>query len=225
MQPQVPLIQNTVNDLVNSCQEMVEFRFPKTTWVRWMNEGIMDLYDILFIEAEALLTRPEGQDYFELPADYKQMYMIGTLKEDEWHYTPRGKRICYLRHEKLEPMVWDVASKKPWDYIYANSKSNGTYNIFNGHLIINEYGGRTINIKYFRKPKFMDGVNGTTDIDIPNEYIEAVKLYACAQAMRAEDETERYNLYLGSYNTKKAELLQYSHRYRPERKLYWKIRR
>ena len=81
MQPQVPLAQNTVNDIVNSCQEMVEFKLPKTVWVRFLNEGIMDLYDILFIEAEALLTREEGVGYFKLPDDYKQMYITEYLSK------------------------------------------------------------------------------------------------------------------------------------------------
>lgn len=225
MQPQVPLIQNTINDLVNSCQEMVEFRLPKTVWTRWLNEGIMDLYDILFIEAEAILTRPEGQEYFELPDDYKQMYMIGKIQEPFLDYVPEGRKRCYLRHRDYEPMVWDIASKKPYDYIFANATSDGTYSIFDGKLVINAYSGLTVSIKYFRKPEFLDAVDIESSIDVPNEYIEPIKLYACAQAMKAEDETERYNLFLSSYNAKKNMLLNYANRYRPERKLYWKVRR
>ena len=197
MQPQVPLIQNSIDDIVNSCQEMVEFKLPKVVWTRWLNEGIMDLYDVLYIEAEAILTKETDKEYFELPDDFKQMYMIGTLS-DEDDYVPEGNSKCYLWHENREPIIWDIASKKPWDYIFANAESNGTYSIFEGKLIINNYNGHTVNIKYFRKPKFLAAVNGKEDIDIPNEYIEAVKLYACAQAMRAEDETDRYNTFLSS---------------------------
>ena len=197
MQPQVPLIQNSIDDIVNSCQEMVEFKLPKVVWTRWLNEGIMDLYDVLYIEAEAILTKETDKEYFELPDDFKQMYMIGTLS-DEDDYVPEGNSKCYLWHENREPIIWDIASKKPWDYIFANAESNGTYSIFEGKLIINNYNGHTVNIKYFRKPKFLAAVNGKEDIDIPNDYIEAVKLYACAQAMRAEDETDRYNTFLSS---------------------------
>lgn len=224
MQPQVPLIQNKLDDIVNSCQDMIEFKLPKVVWTRWLNEGIMDLYDVLYIEADAILTREDGVEYFELPNDFKQMYMIGTLSDDE-DYMPEGNKRCYLWQDDREPMVWDIASKKPWDYKFANAVSDGTYSIFDGKLIINGYTGHTINIKYFRKPKFLAAVNGQDDIDIPNEYIEAVKLYACAQAMKAEDETDRYNLFLSSYKSKKDMLYKYGNRYRPERKLYWKVRR
>lgn len=223
MQPQVPLAQNTVNDIVNSCQEMVEFKLPKTVWVRFLNEGIMDLYDILFIEAEALLTREEGVGYFKLPDDYKQMYMIGLVTGDD-SGIPGGNK-CYIYNKDEEPLIWDIASKKTYDYIYANADSNGTYSIFDGKLTINGYTGKAINIKYFRKPKFLDGTDIVSEIDVPNECIEAVKLYACAQAMKAEDETDRYNLFLSSYKSKKDLLYQYANRYRPERKLRWKVRR
>lgn len=209
MQPQMPLIQNTLDDIINSCQDMVEFRLPKVTWTRWLNEGIMDLYDILFIESTKTLTREEGQNYFILPDDFKQMYIIELVEAND----------------NKEPQSWDVGSKKVYDYIYANSVSNGTYNIFDGKLTINGYEGKEINIKYFRKPKFLAAINGTENIDIPNEYIEAVKLYACAQAMKAEDETDRYNIFLSSYKSKKETLYNYANRYRPERKLYWKVRR
>lgn len=224
MQPQVPLIQNRLDDIVNSCQEMVEFKLPKVVWTRWLNEGIMDLYDVLYIEATAILTRDNDKDYFELPDDFKQMYMIGTLSDEE-DYMPDGDKKYYLQHKEKEPIIWDVASTKTWDYIFANAESNGTYNIFDGKLVINGYTGHTISIKYFRKPKFLAAINGNEEIDIPNEYIEAVKLYACTQAMKAEDETDRYNIFLSSYKSKKDMLYKYGNRYRPERKLYWKVRR
>lgn len=289
MQPQVNLIQNTVDDLVNSCQEMVEFRLPKTVWTRFLNEGLMDLYDVTFIEAEALLVRPEGQDYFILPDDFKQMYSVGLLAGDDLKYVPvastesHGQDIhthenridveivedldiivgedgitieeaipvetpvvkdeqgndlsnkiipvqavnrVYLKHDGYEPLIWDIASRKHYDYIYANSVSNGTYSIFNGQLYINNYDGLTLDIKYFRKPAFLAAIEGVAKpIDIPNEYIEAVKLYACAQAMKAEDETDRYNLYYAQYRKKKEELGVLANRYRPSRQLYWKVRR
>lgn len=209
MQPQVPLTQNTLDDLVNSCQEMVEFRLPKTVWTRFMNEGIMDLYDIIFIEAEKKLTRPEGQEYFDLPDDFKQMYIIELLSASD----------------NLEPQNWDIGSNKVYDYIFANAESDGTYNIFDGKLEINGYTNTEVNIKYFRKPAFLAAINGSENIDLPNECIEAVKLYACAQAMRAEDETDRYNLFLSSYKSKKDVIYKLSMRYKPERKLYWKVRR
>lgn len=208
MQPQVPLIQNTVDDIVNSCQDMIEFRLPKVTWVRFLNEGIMDLYDILYIEAETKLTRENSTDEFTLPDDFKQLYLIKLNPSD-------GR----------EPQNWDIGSDKTYDYIFANAESDGTFSIFNGKLFINGYTGKEIEIKYFRKPKFMAAINGKENIDVPNEYIEAVKLYACAQAMKAEDETDRYNLFLSSYKSKKDMLTKYTHRYRPERKLYWKVRR
>ena len=50
MQPQQKLIDITVDDLVNSCQEDVEFRLPKLTWIKYMNDAIMNLYNVLFIE-------------------------------------------------------------------------------------------------------------------------------------------------------------------------------
>ena len=211
MQPQVDLIQNDVDSLVNSCQEMVEFRLPKTTWVRFMNEGIMDLYDVLYIEAEATLTRTDNTEDFVLPDDFKQMYLIQVVNNN-----------C----NNLEPQSWDIGSNKQYDYIFANAVSDGTYSIFNGKLHINCYTGDEIKIKYFRKPKFLAAIAGErVPIDLPNEYIEAVKLYACAQAMKAEDETDRYNLFLSSYKSKKDLLYSYANRYRPERKLYWKVRR
>lgn len=208
MQPQVPLIQNDVNALVNSCQEMVEFRLPKTVWVRFMNEGIMDLYDVLFIEAEAVLTRDKESGEFILPDDFKQVYLIKINTSNT-----------------NEPQDWDIGSNKTYDYIFANAESNGTFTIFDGKLYIKGFTGDTIELKYFRKPKFLSGVEITEQIDIPNEYIEAVKLYACAQAMKAEDETDRYNLFLSSYKSKKDMLYSYANRYRPERRLYWKVRR
>lgn len=209
MQPQVNLIHNDVDSLVNSCQEMVEFRLPKTTWVRFMNEGIMDLYDVLYIEAETTLTRDEESGEFILPDDFKQMYIIQVNK-------------CNIP----EPQSWDEGSNKEYDYIFANAISDGTYSIFNGKLNIKGYTGDEIKIKYFRKPQFLAAIQGERqDIDLPNEYIEAVKLYACAQAMKAEDETDRYNLFLASYKSKKDLLFSYANRYRPERKLYWKVRR
>lgn len=211
MQPQVDLIQNDVDSLVNSCQEMVEFRLPKTTWVRFMNEGIMDLYDVLYIEAEATLTRTDNTEDFVLPDDFKQMYLIQVVNNN-----------C----NNLEPQSWDIGSNKQYDYIFANAVSDGTYSIFNGKLHINGYMGDEIKIKYFRKPQFLAAINGErVPVDLPNEYIEAVKLYACAQAMKAEDETDRYNLFLSSYKSKKDLLYSYANRYRPERKLYWKVRR
>lgn len=211
MQPQVDLIHNDVDSLVNSCQEMVEFRLPKTTWVRFMNEGIMDLYDVLYIEAEATLTRTDNTEDFVLPDDFKQMYLIQVVNNN-----------C----NNLEPQSWDIGSNKQYDYIFANAVSDGTYSIFNGKLHINGYMGDEIKIKYFRKPKFLAAIAGErVPIDLPNEYIEAVKLYACAQAMKAEDETDRYNLFLSSYKSKKDLLYSYANRYRPERKLYWKVRR
>ena len=212
MQPQVDLIHNDVDSLVNSCQEMVEFRLPKTTWVRFMNEGIMDLYDVLYIEAEATLTKDEESGEFILPDDFKQMYLIQVVNDNKCN--------------NLEPQSWDVGSNKEYDYIFANAVSDGTYSIFNGKLRINGYTGEEIKIKYFRKPKFLAAIAGErVPIDLPNEYIEAVKLYACAQAMKAEDETDRYNLFLSSYKSKKDLLYSYANRYRPERKLYWKVRR
>ena len=205
MQPQQKLIDITVDDLVNSCQEDVEFRLPKLTWVKYMNDAIMNLYNVLFIEAEAVLTKPETQSYFKLPEDYKQLYMVGTTEKEYQHF--------------------DIGSPKDYDYKFANADSNGTYNIFDGKLTINNYEGNTVAIKYFRKPKFLTGTNTTDRIDIPNEYIEAVRLYACAKAMLAEDETERYQAYMGLYNTAKSQLSSYANRYRPERELYWKVRR
>lgn len=218
MQPQVPLTQIKVDDLVNSCQEMVEFRLPKTEWVRFMNEGIMDLYDVLFIEAKTVLTRVNETDNFILPDDFKQMFSIGLIEDDD-------KINNYILNHTNEPFIWDDMSKKPYDYIYANAPSNGTYSIFDGELTINNYTGKTIELKYFRKPKFLVAMETTSDIDLPNEYIEAVKLYACAQAMKAEDETDRYNIFNSSYRTKKGELKDLANRYRPERKLYWRVRR
>lgn len=214
MQPQVPLIQITVNELVNSCQEMVEFRLPKTEWVRFMNEGLMDLYDVLFIEATTRITRENENQDFLLPDDFKQMFAIGLINDEG-----------VVDKSSKEPQNWDIMSTKPYDYIYANAPSNGTYNIFDGLLSINNYKGNTIELKYFRKPAFLRAIDGGKNIDVPNEYIEAVKLYACAQAMRAEDETDRYNIYYAAYRTKKEDLKKYASRYRPERKLYWKVRR
>ena len=218
MQPQVPLTQLTVDDLVNSCQEMVEFRLPKTVWVRFMNEGIMDLYDVLFIEAKTILTRVNETGDFILPDNFKQVFSIGLIEDDE-------EINDYILSDKREPFIWDDMSKKPYDYIYANAPSSGTYSIFDGALSINNYTGKTIELKYFRKPTFLVAMSTTVNIDIPNEYIEAVKLYACAQAMKAEDETDRYNIFYASYRTKKEELRKYANRYRPERKLYWRVRR
>lgn len=205
MQPQLKLIDITVDDLVNSCQDDVEFRLPKLMWVRYMNDALMDLYDVLFIEAEAVLTKEPDVPYFELPEDCKQIYMLGTLRH-EYQY-------------------WDIASKKPFDYKFCNAFPDGTYRLFNGKLEINRYKCNEVAIKYFRKPKFLEAINGKDKIDIPNEYIEAVRLYACAKAMQAEDETERYQSYMQLYLQKKGMLKSYANRYRPERELYWKVRR
>lgn len=205
MQPQLDLIDVKVDDLVNSCQEDVEFRLPKLTWVKYMNDALIDLYDVLFIEADATLTRPEGQSYFELPKDFKQLYMVGdTTKEYQY---------------------FDVGSSKDYDYVFANATSSGTYNIFNGKLTVTGYEQTILPIKYFRKPQFLKGNVTDERVDVPNEYIEAIRLYACAKAMLAEDETERYQSFMSLYNTKKSQLRSYANRYRPERELYWKVRR
>ena len=205
MQPQIKLIDTTVDDLVNSCQDDVEFRLPKLMWVRYLNDALMDMYDIIFIEAEAELERPEGQDYFEIPEDCKQIYMLGT---------PR-----------YEAQNWDIGSGKPYDYKYCNSLPSGTYSLFDGKLTINKYKGNKIKLRYFRKPKFLEAINGKDKVDIPNEYIEAMRLYACAKAMQAEDETSRYQVYKSEYLSKKQLLTKYANRYRPERQLYWRVRR
>lgn len=205
MQPQLDLIDVKVDDLVNSCQEDIEFRLPKLTWVKYMNDAIMDLYPILFIEADAMLTRPEGQSYFELPKDFKQLYMVGDTSKEYQHF--------------------DIGSSKDYDYTFANADSNGTYNIFNGKLTVTNYTELTLPIKYFRKPEFLKGTVTDERVDVPNEYIEAIRLYACAKAMLSEDETERYQSFMALYNNKKTQLSSYSNRYRPERELYWKVRR
>lgn len=205
MQPQLKLINRDVNGLVNACEENVEFKLPKLTWVRFLNEGIMDIYDLLFIETETVLTRPDGQDYFELPADIKQIYMVGNLSK--------------------EYQNWDIASSKTFDYNFANAMPEGTYCVFDGKLYINGYTENSVEFKYYRKPKFLEAINSNEEIDVPNEYIEAVVLYACKRAMQAEDETDRYNVFNSEYSNKRKKLYEYTHRYRPERKLYWKVRR
>lgn len=170
----------------------------------------MDLYPYLFIEAEKTLTRPAGQEYFDLPDDIKQLYTVGKIGD--------------------EYRNWDIMSDKTQDYTYANADSNNTYRVFNNKLYLNGYAEDTIDIKYFRKPRMLELVNKdrTEDeykIDVPNEFIEAVMLYACAKAMQAEDETERYNVFMTEYRRKKDWLNKYVNRYRPERKLYWSVRR
>ena len=205
MQPQLDLIDVKVDDLVNSCQEDIAFRLPKLTWVKYMNDAIMDLYPILFIEADATLTRPEGQSYFELPKDFTQLYMVKVTDKESQHF--------------------DIGSSKDYDYNFANADSNGTYNIFNGKLTVTNYTELTLPIKYFRKPAFLKGTVTNERVDVPNEYIEAIRLYACAKAMLSEDETERYQSFMALYNSKKTQLSSYSNRYRPERELYWKVRR
>lgn len=205
MQPQLKLINRDVNGLVNACEENVEFKLPKLTWVRFLNEGIMDIYDLLFIEATAVLTRPVGQTYFELPEDIKQIYMVSSSER--------------------EYQNWDIASNKEYDYNFANAAPDGTYSVFEGKLYIKGYSGTTVDLKYYRKPKFLEAINSKDEVDIPNEYIEVIILYACKKAMQAEDETDRYNIFNSEYSNKRKKLYEYTHRYRPERQLYWKVRR
>ena len=210
MEHQVKLINTNLAGLINSCQENVEFRLPSATWTRFLNEGIMDLYPYLFIEAEATLTKPDEQEYFELPDDVKQLYLVGSVGNE-------------FRN-------WDIASDKTLDYTYANADSNKTYRVFNNKLYLNGYDENTISIKYFRKPRMLELINKDRKedeykIDVPNEFIEPVMLYACAKAMQAEDETARYNIFMGEYRRKKDWLNKYVNRYRPERKLYWSVRR
>lgn len=210
MDHQIKLINTNLAGLINSCQENVEFRLPGATWTRFLNEGIMDLYPYLFIEAEKTLTKPAEQEYFELPDDLKQLYIVGKVGDE-------------FRN-------WDIVSDKTQDYIYANANSNKTYRIFNNKLYLNGYDEDTIDIKYFRKPRMLELINKdrTEDeykIDVPNEFVEPVMLYACAKAMQAEDETDRYNIFMTEYRRKKEWLNKYVNRYRPERKLYWSVRR
>lgn len=210
MDHQIKLINTNLTGLINSCQENVEFRLPGATWTRFLNEGIMDLYPYLFIEAEKTLTKPTEQEYFELPDDLKQLYVVGKVGDE-------------FRN-------WDIVSDKTQDYIYANADSNKTYRIFNNKLYLNGYDEDTIDIKYFRKPRMLELINKdrTEDeykIDVPNEFVEPVMLYACAKAMQAEDETDRYNIFMTEYRRKKEWLNKYVNRYRPERKLYWSVRR
>lgn len=210
MDHQIKLINTNLTGLINSCQENVEFRLPGATWTRFLNEGIMDLYPYLFIEAEKTLTKPAEQEYFELPDDLKQLYIVGKVGDE-------------FRN-------WDIVSDKTQDYIYANANSNKTYRIFNNKLYLNGYDEDTIDIKYFRKPRMLELINKdrTEDeykIDVPNEFVEPVMLYACAKAMQAEDETDRYNIFMTEYRRKKEWLNKYVNRYRPERKLYWSVRR
>lgn len=210
MDHQIKLINTNLTGLINSCQENVEFRLPGATWTRFLNEGIMDLYPYLFIEAEKTLTKPTEQEYFELPDDLKQLYIVGKVGDE-------------FRN-------WDIVSDKTQDYIYANANSNKTYRIFNNKLYLNGYDEDTIDIKYFRKPRMLELINKdrTEDeykIDVPNEFVEPVMLYACAKAMQAEDETDRYNIFMTEYRRKKEWLNKYVNRYRPERKLYWSVRR
>lgn len=210
MDNQMFMINTNLAGLIKSCEENVEFRLPALTWTRFLNEGIMDLYDLLFIESEKVLKKEEGNDYFILPEDLKQLYMVGTINK--------------------EYQNWDIASSKNYDWVYANAESEGTYRIFENKLYINGYDGDTIAIKYYRKPKFLEAINKDRKepeyrIDVPNEYIEPVILYACMRAMQAEDETERYQVFANEYKKKKDWLYNYTHRYRPERKLYWKVRR
>lgn len=210
MDHQIKLINTNLTGLINSCQENVEFRLPGATWTRFLNEGIMDLYPYLFIEAEKTLTKPTEQEYFELPDDLKQLYVVGKVGDE-------------FRN-------WDIVSDKTQDYIYANANSNKTYRIFNNKLYLNGYDEDTIDIKYFRKPRMLELINKdrTEDeykIDVPNEFVEPVMLYACAKAMQAEDETDRYNIFMTEYRRKKEWLNKYVNRYRPERKLYWSVRR
>lgn len=210
MDNQMNLINTNLSGLIKACEENVEFRLPALTWTRFLNEGIMDLYDLLFIEEEQVLTKNTNVEYFELPIDLKQLYMIGTTSN--------------------EYQNWDIASTKDYDWKYANADSTGTFRIFDNKLYINGYGGNTVAIKYYRKPKFLEAINKDRSepeykIDVPNEYIEPVCLYACMRAMQAEDETERYQIFANEYKKKKEWLYNYVHRYRPERKLYWKVRR
>ena len=215
MDNQVKLINTNLSGLINSCQENVEFRLPAATWTRFLNEGIMDLYPLLFIETEAILTKPKDQEYFELPDDLKQLYMVGDMSK--------------------EYQSWDIASDKDYDYNFANADSTGTYRVFNHKLYVNGLSSSdanedSISIKYYRKPRMLELINkDRTDpeyrIDVPNEFIEPVMLYACAKAMQAEDETSRYQVFIAEYKKKKDWLEKYVHRYRPERKLYWKVRR
>lgn len=59
----------------------------------------------------------------------------------------------------------------------------------------------TIVMLYYRYPAYLSAADATGSLDISDRYTNGLVLYACAQGMLREDETERYNLFNGQYLT------------------------
>lgn len=52
---------------------------------------------------------------------------------------------------------------------------------------------------YYKYPNYFAGSDLTTTVDMNSRYAYGLVLYACAQGMLREDETERYNLFMSQY--------------------------
>ena len=73
------------------------------------------------------------------------------------------------------------------------------YRVVDGAIEVQGEEPSSLTLLYYKYPNYFAGSDLTAQVDLNERYANGIVLYACAQGMLREDETERYNLFMSQY--------------------------
>jgi hypothetical protein len=97
------------------------------------------------------------------------------------------------------------------------------YKVFNNNIYLQGIDADTISLYFYRKPAKMSAAQSNLNVDVPDEFIEAIKLYGCMNAMQKDDETTRFRLFEYRYDKKKAQIIRDAAKRRPAKIGAWGV--
>jgi hypothetical protein len=189
---------SSITDVISQAAKLADESFSNSDWVSWINDGLDDLSEYLYLETNSTVTKESTAEFFALPENFKDMIMVKSSSNTTTYY--------------------------PVD---INDTDTVGYKLFNNKLYLQGLGSidavNSLNLFFYRYPTKASTSDVKASLDIPSVFVEAVKLFAVKRACASADELERADLFEEQYQNKKGSIARMSAKSKSKRIGNWKV--